>query len=67
MEIVEFKKIVLSNYQQQGRKFPWHFADPWGVMVSEFMKVRQQTPAAAAPTTPGKAPSTALSGKPGAK
>ena len=37
MEIVEFKEIILLHYQQAGRKFPWHFADPWGVMVSEFM------------------------------
>jgi len=37
MEIAEFKETVLSNYRQQGRKFPWHFAEPWGVMVSEFM------------------------------
>jgi A/G-specific adenine glycosylase len=37
MEIAEFKKTVLSHYRQQGRKFPWHFAEPWGVMVSEFM------------------------------
>jgi len=37
MEIAEFKNLVFLNYQQQGRKFPWHFADPWGVMVSEFM------------------------------
>jgi len=37
MEIAEFKEAVLSNYRQQGRKFPWHYTDPWGVMVSEFM------------------------------
>jgi len=37
MEIAEFKEVVLSHYRQAGRKFPWHFADPWGVMVSEFM------------------------------
>jgi A/G-specific adenine glycosylase len=43
MEIAEFKEAVLSNYRQQGRKFPWHFADPWGVMVSEFMLQQTQT------------------------
>jgi len=37
MKIEEFKETVLSHYRQAGRKFPWHFADPWGVMVSEFM------------------------------
>jgi adenine-specific DNA glycosylase len=37
MKIAEFKKTILSHYRQAGRKFPWHFADPWGVMVSEFM------------------------------
>jgi A/G-specific adenine glycosylase len=42
MEIDEFKKIVLSNYRQHGRKFPWHYAEPWGVMVSEFMLQQTQ-------------------------
>jgi A/G-specific adenine glycosylase len=43
MEIAEFKKIVLSHYRQAGRKFPWHYADPWGVMVSEFMLQQTRT------------------------
>jgi A/G-specific adenine glycosylase len=43
MEIAEFKEAVLSNYRQQGRKFPWHFADPWGVTVSEFMLQQTRT------------------------
>jgi len=43
MEIAEFTKAVFSNYQQAGRKFPWHYADPWGVMVSEFMLQQTRT------------------------
>jgi A/G-specific adenine glycosylase len=43
MEIAEFKEAVLTNYRQQGRKFPWHYADPWGVMVSEFMLQQTRT------------------------
>ena len=43
MEINEFREIVLSNYRQAGRKFPWRGADPWGVMVSEFMLQQTQT------------------------
>jgi A/G-specific adenine glycosylase len=37
MEIDEFRKTVLSRYRKEGRKLPWRGADPWGVMVSEFM------------------------------
>jgi len=43
MEIEEFKEAVLQNYQQAKRKFPWHYTDPWGVMVSEFMLQQTQT------------------------
>jgi len=43
MEIEEFRKTVLSHYRQRGRKFPWRFAEPWGVMVSEFMLQQTQT------------------------
>jgi A/G-specific adenine glycosylase len=43
MEIAEFREIVLSHYRQAGRKFPWRFADPWGVMVSEFMLQQTRT------------------------
>ncbi|MDR2923168.1 MAG: A/G-specific adenine glycosylase [Treponema sp.] len=43
MKIAGFKKTILSHYRQAGRKFPWHFADPWGVMVSEFMLQQTRT------------------------
>jgi len=43
MKIKEFREMVLSNYRQAGRKFPWRGADPWGVMVSEFMLQQTQT------------------------
>ena len=43
MDIEEFRKIVLSNYRHAGREFPWRGADPWGVMVSEFMLQQTQT------------------------
>ncbi|MDR2717102.1 MAG: A/G-specific adenine glycosylase [Treponema sp.] len=43
MKITEFRKMILSNYRQAGRKFPWRGADPWGVMVSEFMLQQTQT------------------------
>jgi A/G-specific adenine glycosylase len=43
MEIKEFREIILSNYRQAGREFPWRGADPWGVMVSEFMLQQTQT------------------------
>jgi A/G-specific adenine glycosylase len=43
MEIREFRKIILSNYRETGRNFPWRGADPWGVMVSEFMLQQTQT------------------------
>jgi A/G-specific adenine glycosylase len=37
MEIGGFRETVLSRYRKEGRKLPWRGADPWGVMVSEFM------------------------------
>lgn len=43
MEINEFREIVMSNYRQHGRKFPWHGTHPWGVVVSEFMLQQTQT------------------------
>ena len=43
MEVNEFREIVLSNYRQAGREFPWRGASPWGVMVSEFMLQQTQT------------------------
>jgi len=43
MKIKDFREIILSNYRQAGREFPWRGADPWGVMVSEFMLQQTQT------------------------
>ena len=43
MKIGEFREIILGNYQQAGRVFPWRGANPWGVMVSEFMLQQTQT------------------------
>jgi len=43
MEIEEFREAVISHYRRQGREFPWRFADPWGVMVSEFMLQQTRT------------------------
>jgi len=43
METEEFKKAVLLHYQQAKRNFPWHYTDPWGVMVSEFMLQQTRT------------------------
>jgi A/G-specific adenine glycosylase len=43
MEIVEFKKIIWDYYRAAGRSFPWRGADPWGVLVSEFMLQQTQT------------------------
>ena len=42
MEIDEFREIILSHYRQAGRKLPWRYTDPWGVMVSEFMLQQTQ-------------------------
>jgi A/G-specific adenine glycosylase len=39
----EFRRIILSNYEEAGRNFPWRGAAPWGVMVSEFMLQQTQT------------------------
>jgi A/G-specific adenine glycosylase len=43
MDIEEFRAIIRSNYEKAGRDFPWRGADPWGVMVSEFMLQQTQT------------------------
>jgi A/G-specific adenine glycosylase len=43
MEIEEFRNIILSNYEEAGRDFPWRGAEPWGVLVSEFMLQQTQT------------------------
>ncbi|GHV02203.1 endonuclease III [Spirochaetia bacterium] len=40
----EFRKIIYSHFEENGRTFPWREnTDPWGVMVSEFMLQQTQT------------------------
>jgi A/G-specific adenine glycosylase len=44
--VKEFNKTILDFYVQSGRSFPWRYtsaADPWGVLVSEFMLQQTQT------------------------
>lgn len=44
MTIEEFRKTILDYYACFGRDFPWRTgADPWGVVVSEFMLQQTQT------------------------
>jgi len=48
MKITDFREMILSHYRQAGRKFPWRVgaskeANPWGVMVSEYMLQQTQT------------------------
>jgi A/G-specific adenine glycosylase len=43
MDIAEFRNIILANYGEAGRDFPWRGAEPWPVMVSEFMLQQTQT------------------------
>jgi A/G-specific adenine glycosylase len=44
MDIEEFRKVILSNYEEAGRVFPWKGnVSPWGIMVSEFMLQQTQT------------------------
>jgi A/G-specific adenine glycosylase len=43
MDTGEFRETVLSNYERQGRNFPWRGAAPWPVMASEFMLQQTQT------------------------
>jgi A/G-specific adenine glycosylase len=43
-DIAEFRRIIYSHYEEAGRVFPWRRnADPWGVLVSEFMLQQTQT------------------------
>jgi A/G-specific adenine glycosylase len=45
LTIAEFNKTILGFYAQSGRSFPWRYtgaADPWGVLVSEFMLQQTQ-------------------------
>ncbi|MDR1930323.1 MAG: A/G-specific adenine glycosylase [Treponema sp.] len=44
MEARAFRKIILDNYRERGRDFPWRKEiSPWGVLVSEFMLQQTQT------------------------
>jgi A/G-specific adenine glycosylase len=44
METGEFRQIIRSFYEKEGRKFPWrNIENPWGVLVSEFMLQQTQT------------------------
>jgi A/G-specific adenine glycosylase len=42
--VSEFKDIIYTNFEKNGRIFPWREDPrPWGVMVSEFMLQQTQT------------------------
>jgi A/G-specific adenine glycosylase len=44
MDNEEFKNIIYSHYEKEGRVFPWREnTEPWGVLVSEFMLQQTQT------------------------
>jgi A/G-specific adenine glycosylase len=44
MTTKEFRALVYSFYEKEGRNFPWREkAGPWGVLVSEFMLQQTQT------------------------
>jgi A/G-specific adenine glycosylase len=44
MNIKEFRNLIYANYEKEGRKFPWrNHAEPWGILVSEFMLQQTQT------------------------
>ncbi|MCL2139404.1 MAG: A/G-specific adenine glycosylase [Treponema sp.] len=43
MKIKLFQEMILCHYMKEGRNFPWRGANPWGVMVSEFMLQQTQT------------------------
>jgi A/G-specific adenine glycosylase len=44
MTTKEFRALVYSFYEKEGRSFPWREKiDPWGVLVSEFMLQQTQT------------------------
>jgi A/G-specific adenine glycosylase len=43
MNIDEFRAVIYSNYEKNGRDFPWRQnTKPWGVFVSEFMLQQTQ-------------------------
>jgi len=40
----EFRNIIYSAYEKEGRSFPWREnTDPWGILVSELMLQQTQT------------------------
>jgi A/G-specific adenine glycosylase len=45
METDEFRALIYSFYEKEGRTFPWRkkTASPWGVLVSEIMLQQTQT------------------------
>jgi A/G-specific adenine glycosylase len=43
-EAEAFRSLVLGNYRERGRSFPWRETrDPWAILVSEFMLQQTQT------------------------
>ncbi|MDL2228759.1 A/G-specific adenine glycosylase [Treponema sp. OttesenSCG-928-L16] len=44
MTIDEFRRVIISHFESEGRMFPWRETeDPWAIMVSEFMLQQTQT------------------------
>lgn len=44
METGEFRKLIYSAYEKDGRSFPWREnCGPWGILVSELMLQQTQT------------------------
>jgi len=43
-KLAEFRRAILSYYNDHGRAFPWReTSDPWAILVSEFMLQQTQT------------------------
>jgi A/G-specific adenine glycosylase len=45
MDTGEFRSVIYSHYEKEGRDFPWRQdkVSPWGILVSEFMLQQTQT------------------------
>ena len=44
LTIPDFREIIYSHYEKEGRKFPWREkTSPWGILLSEFMLQQTQT------------------------
>ena len=46
MDVIKFRKLVYSEYEKNGRSFPWRDTEtvnPWGILVSEIMLQQTQT------------------------